>query len=211
MQKRTSRAITFAKLLLLCLTFILFAASCSESRNPGPTLGKSGTTQLDHDHDGFPHYVGDFKAKAIEGDSINHNVNSFTQGLEWSDNGDLLFESTGLKGESSLIKLDGSQEVARQDLDDRFFGEGLTEYQGQLYQLTLDGETVLVYDSETLEQTASYEYEGAGWGLCSTENHFVTSSGESQLTLRSLDDFTFVKNIDVTLNGDPQKLSLIHI
>src|SRR4051812_25966184 len=70
----------------------------------------------------------------------------FTQGLEWR--GDMLFESTGgIGGHSGLntIAPDGTVTKLRDDAT-RYFGEGLTILNDEIYQLTWQEHDVLVYD-----------------------------------------------------------------
>ena len=65
-----------------------------------------------------------------------HDPTAFTQGLEVLDD-DLLLESTGLRGQSSIriIDRDDGSVERREPLDDTHFGEGLT---------TVDGVVVLI-------------------------------------------------------------------
>ncbi|MDA7571027.1 glutaminyl-peptide cyclotransferase, partial [Flavobacteriaceae bacterium] len=55
-----------------------------------------------------------------------HKTTSYTQGLEFD--GDLLFESTGLNGQSTLKTLDfkTGKVINDKPLDESYFGEGLT-------------------------------------------------------------------------------------
>src|SRR5262245_60299595 len=69
----------------------------------------------------------------------------FTQGLEWHDG--KLFESTGAIGDHSglnIIAPDGKVTNLRDD-GTRYFGEGLTIMDGELYQLTWNEHDVFVY------------------------------------------------------------------
>src|SRR5690554_2720729 len=65
-----------------------------------------------------------------------HDRNAFTQGLIWLDG--VLYESTGINGASSVrkVQLETGRVLQRQDLDNRYFGEGLTAWGSQLVQLT---------------------------------------------------------------------------
>src|SRR2546423_13844213 len=70
----------------------------------------------------------------------------FTQGLEWRDG--KLYESTGaIGGHSGLntIAPDGSVTTLRND-GTRYFGEGLTILNDEIYQLTWQERDVFVYD-----------------------------------------------------------------
>ena len=65
-----------------------------------------------------------------------HDDQAYTQGLIF--HGGYLYESTGLYGRSSLrkIKLETGEIVQQRPLDARYFAEGLTEWRGELLQLT---------------------------------------------------------------------------
>src|SRR5262245_65624818 len=65
-----------------------------------------------------------------------HDPQALTQGLIYT--GGFLYESTGRQGQSSVRKVDlkTGRVIQQRALDDRFLGEGLTEWRGQLIQLT---------------------------------------------------------------------------
>ena len=65
-----------------------------------------------------------------------HDPTAFTQGLIYLDG--FLFESTGLRGHSSLrkVQLKTGRVVQERRLDRAYFGEGLAALNGQLVQLT---------------------------------------------------------------------------
>src|ERR1043165_691970 len=70
----------------------------------------------------------------------------FTQGLEWRDG--KLFESTGAVGNHSglnTITPDGTVTRLRDD-GTRYFGEGLTILNDEIFQLTWQEHDVFVYD-----------------------------------------------------------------
>src|SRR6185503_15441737 len=70
----------------------------------------------------------------------------FTQGLEWRDG--KLFESTGAVGNHSglnTIAPDGTVMKLRDD-GTRYFGEGLTILNNEIFQLTWQEHDVFVYD-----------------------------------------------------------------
>src|SRR5262245_14960216 len=65
-----------------------------------------------------------------------HDPEALTQGLIY--NGGFLYESTGRQGHSSLrkVELKTGRVIEQRALDSGFVGEGLTEWRGQLIQLT---------------------------------------------------------------------------
>src|SRR5690606_38404664 len=90
--------------------------------------------------------------------SYPHDPSAFTQGLIFRDG--YLYESTGLNGRSSLRKVDlATGRVLRErSIAPQYFAEGLTDWGGELVQLTWRSNVGFVYDLETfaLQRTFSY-------------------------------------------------------
>src|SRR3954470_24897440 len=65
-----------------------------------------------------------------------HDPNAYTQGLIYVDG--FLYESTGITGKSSLrkVRLETGDVIQRVTVSPRDFGEGLTDWHGNLIQLT---------------------------------------------------------------------------
>ena len=72
-----------------------------------------------------------------------HDTKAYTQGLEFD--GETLYESTGLKGKSSLRKVNykTGELLENIPLDASYFGEGLTLLKDKIYQLTWQENTPL--------------------------------------------------------------------
>jgi len=84
-----------------------------------------------------------------------------------------------------------------------FFGEGLAYYQNNLIQLTWKRGLAQVYKLSDFSKVKRYTYQGEGWGITVSPKGFVMSDGGSYLTLRRFDDFSPVKKIRVTIEGEP--------
>ena len=74
-----------------------------------------------------------------------HDPTAYTQGLIYRD-GDL-YEGTGLYGQSSLRKVDLETGEVQQliELPEQYFGEGITELDGKIFQLTWKEQTGFIY------------------------------------------------------------------
>lgn len=118
-----------------------------------------------------------------------HDRDAFTQGLIWLDG--VLYESTGINGASSVrkVQLETGRVLQRQDLDNRYFGEGLTAWGSQLVQLTYRSGVGFVYDRASLRQRQTFRYAGEGWGLTHDGQRLIMSDGTA--VLRFLDPLTF--------------------
>ena len=118
-----------------------------------------------------------------------HDREAFTQGLLYRDG--VLFESTGLKGRSTLrkVRLETGQVLQTEKIDSRYFAEGLSDWGSRLVQLTWDTNVGFVYDLATFKQIRTFTYSGEGWGLTHDGRHLIMSDGSP--TLRFLDPETF--------------------
>ena len=111
--------------------------------------------------------------------SYPHDISSYTQGLEFYKGN--LYESTGQYGESKIRQVDyKSGDIVRNiDLNDTYFGEGLSVLNDKIYQLTWKEGRGLVYDINRFEQIETFNYGQSkeGWGLCNDGEKFYKSDG----------------------------------
>jgi len=110
-----------------------------------------------------------------------HDPNGFTQGLVFVDG--FLFEGTGLRGRSSLRKVDLATGTILQfrNLPAHFFGEGVTVYHNKVIQLTWRANLGFVYDKDTFQLLETFHYPTEGWGLTHDGKHLIMSDGTSIL------------------------------
>ncbi|MEX2600754.1 MAG: glutaminyl-peptide cyclotransferase [Balneolaceae bacterium] len=132
-----------------------------------------------------------------------HDPEAFTQGLIYLDG--YLYESTGRRGESTLRKVDiqTGEVVQKIDLEESYFGEGLTHWKDRLIQLTLHAETGFIYDLRSFEPTGSFTYPGEGWGITQNGEHLILSNGSDTLTFLDPDSFREVQRVSVHENNVP--------
>src|ERR1051325_10089665 len=114
-----------------------------------------------------------------------HDSKAFTQGLIFVDGH--LYESTGLNGHSSLRMIDlyTGHVMQKHDLPADTFGEGLTDWDSTLIQLTWTSHKAFVYDRFSFSLQRTMSFEGEGWGLTHDERQLILSDGTP--TLRFLD------------------------
>jgi glutamine cyclotransferase len=132
-----------------------------------------------------------------------HDPGAFTQGLQYLD--DVLYEGTGLNGQSSIrkVKLDTGAVLQKRDLAKEYFGEGITVWKSDLIQLTWQSNVAFVYDKTTFAPKGTFKYRGEGWGLTTDGTSLIMSDGTNEL--RILDPSTFAerRRIKVTAAGQP--------
>ncbi len=126
-----------------------------------------------------------------------HNRASFTQGLYYKNG--FLYEGTGQYGTSALLKveLNSGKIVTRIPIKDEYFGEGIAELNGQIFQLTWLNGLCLSYNAATMEPLKSYSYGSQGWGLTTDGKHLIMSDGSNMLTILNPNDFQQLCQIQV--------------
>ena len=137
-----------------------------------------------------------------------HDPRAFTQGLVFAD--DFLYEGTGLRGQSSLRKVDleTGNILQIRELPARFFGEGITIYGNRLIQLTWRARVGFVYDKETFQLLNKFNYPTEGWGITHDGNSLIMSDGTSVLHLLDPQNFTAVGRIEVhDMDGPVSRLN----
>lgn len=112
-----------------------------------------------------------------------HSSEAYTQGLEFYN--DTLYESTGEYGESGLrkVELETGRVLQEVQLDNNYFGEGLTILNDKVYQLTWQQGEGFIYDPVTLERTGNFAYNRSkeGWGLANDGERLYKSDGTEKI------------------------------
>jgi glutamine cyclotransferase len=133
-----------------------------------------------------------------------HDRDAYTQGLEYVGDG-ILYEGTGLNGRSSIrrVKLETGEILQKHDIAQQYFGEGITLWKGELFQLTWQSGVAFVYDQKTFAVKRTHEYVGEGWGLTHDASDLIMSDGTD--SIRFLDPATFRirRQLKVTAAGAP--------
>ncbi len=112
--------------------------------------------------------------------TLEHNPNAFTQGLVFDN--DKIIESTG--GDSSWIatyNIASGKYERKVTLDAAYFGEGITVFDGKLYQLTWKSKKGFVYDAATFKKIGEFAYNFEGWGITHDQQHLIISDGTDKL------------------------------
>ncbi len=128
-----------------------------------------------------------------------HDTSAFTQGLEFVDG--VLYEGTGLHGRSSIrkVRLETGEVLQKQEVAREYFGEGITVFRNDLFQLTWQSGVAFVYDRATFRPTRTFRYQGEGWGLTHDQTSLIMSDGTE--FLRFLDPASFAEKRRVRVTG----------
>jgi glutamine cyclotransferase len=135
-----------------------------------------------------------------------HDSHAYTQGLVYHDN--ILYESTGLKGESSIrkVRLETGEVIQSYTIEPNFFGEGIALWGDSLIQLTWQAHRGFVYDKNSFQKLGEFYYSTEGWGLTQDGNYLIMSDGTNHLYYLSPQTFAVVKTVEVYDNRGPVSL-----
>jgi glutamine cyclotransferase len=129
--------------------------------------------------------------------SYPHDRGAFTQGLIVRNG--VFYEGTGQVGQSTLrkVKIETGEVLQVKHLDAPYFGEGITEFKGSIFELTWRHGIGFVYDLKTFAQQRTFDYSGEGWGLTHDGTHLIMSDGSA--SLRFLDPATLRETRRITV------------
>lgn len=139
-----------------------------------------------------------------------HLASSYTQGLEF--NNGVLYEGTGQYGQSMVAEMNlstGAMSPSKHiELAGNYFGEGITIFGDNLYQLTWKEQKCFVYNKNTLQLIKDIPYTGEGWGLCNDGKSLIMSDGSERITFRNPATFSIERTIEVYDDQGPfQKIN----
>jgi glutamine cyclotransferase len=117
--------------------------------------------------------------------------------------GNTVWESTGLYGQSALVRYElGAADPERSAaLAPELFGEGICLAGDCLWQLTWQERVALRWDPRSLELLDIVPYNREGWGICLADDHVITSDGSSELVRRDPKTLQPIDIIRVRLSG----------
>jgi glutamine cyclotransferase len=169
------------KTILLTLALLIVLAAC-QPNNASPPSAATNPTPPPADQPPPQPDIPTFGYKIVN--TFPHDPQAFTQGLEFHDG--YLYEGTGLKGKSSLrrVELRTGRVVQIHRLPSEYFGEGITILGDKIFQLTWQNGVCFVYDRRTFRQIAQFRYDGEGWGLTNDGKHLIMSDGSEVITFR---------------------------
>lgn len=133
-----------------------------------------------------------------------HDRGSYTQGLFYHEG--FLYEGTGQRGESTLrkVKLENGETLSVKNLEQEYFGEGITYSKGKIIQLTWNSKKVFVVNPVTFDQEDTFEpntTNNQAWGITSVNNDLIISDGTNVLTVLDADNYSRKRIIEVYDNS----------
>jgi glutamine cyclotransferase len=137
-----------------------------------------------------------------------HDPGAFTEGLVFADG--VLYESTGLNGASSLRKVDLTTGDVLEivPIPTEYFAEGLTLFDGRLFQLTWQSHVGFIYDPGCFCRTGEFTYDSEGWGLTNDGQRLIMSDGTP--TIRFLDPNTLAVTGTISVHDGDQPIANVN-
>jgi len=130
-----------------------------------------------------------------------HSIDNFTEGL--LTYGGYLYEGTGQPGTSAIYKtfLKTGNAILKKDLDEKYFGEGITILKNRIFQLTYKTKIGFVYNLSDFTLIDTFQFASEeGWGLTTDGTYLIMSDGTSRLTWIDPDTYKPIKFISVADN-----------
>jgi glutamine cyclotransferase len=126
-----------------------------------------------------------------------HDPAAYTQGLVYDDG--VLYEGTGLWGQSTLRKVDLETGDILQSyaLPAQYFGEGITIWEDKIIQLTWKAGAGFVYDRKSFDLLDTFDYGTEGWGITHDGTNLIMSDGTATLHFWDPETFEEIKQVQV--------------
>jgi glutamine cyclotransferase len=124
-----------------------------------------------------------------------HSTDSYTEGFFYLDG--LFYEGIGLKGSSAILvtEPETGKVVQRRDLSPQFFGEGVVDWDHEIYEWTWQSHIGFVYDRFSLRPLRQFTYTGEGWGMTRSSTEIISSDGSATLRFRDPKTFKEVRHV----------------
>jgi glutamine cyclotransferase len=130
-----------------------------------------------------------------------HDPKAFTQGLVFYNG--FFYEGTGGRQRDSFhsslrkTEVESGKVLQKFDLAGEFFGEGITIFNGKIYQITWEEQTAFVYDLNDFKLLKQFHYTGEGWGLTHDDKNLIMSDGTHVIRFINPENFETVRTIAV--------------
>ncbi len=139
--------------------------------------------------------------------TLPHDTTSYVEGLEYHDG--FFYESAGDYRHSSLRKVEPStgKVVLKTDLEDKYFGEGMTVIGDKIIQITYREKTGFVYDRATLRKTSEFSYTTGreGWGLAFDGTRVLNTDGSNTIFFLDKNTYQKIGSLNVFDNKGPME------
>jgi glutaminyl-peptide cyclotransferase len=132
-----------------------------------------------------------------------HDPGAFTEGLVYTDG--VLYEGTGLRGESTLrrVDLETGKVLQLYSLPPNYFGEGITVWDDRIIQLTWQERTAFAYDKDSFALLHTFYRPTEGWGITHDGTRLIMSDGTATLYFLDPESLEEIGRVQVYDNQGP--------
>ncbi len=183
--------------LFLIIVFIMTALACNNSVSNTNKVTNSNTANTNtKPKTGATLYA----AEIVK--TLPHDPSAFTQGLV-VHNG-VFYEGTGGYKQSDdfssslrKVEIESGKVLQKFDLAAQYFGEGITIFNGKIYQITWQEGTAFVYDLNDFKLLKELRYTGEGWGLTHDGTHLIMTDSTHIIRFVNPETFETVRSVAV--------------
>ena len=200
MKKLYLTVIVIAAVALVVGSTLLVLLNQEPAQSPTPTSGPSPTPEPTPTPPPTATPTGETSPISYTYEVINvypHDSNAFTQGLAIDEG--VMYEGTGLTGESSLrrVDLETGDVLQIRELPSDLFGEGITVFDDKIIQLTWQSQIGFVYDKNSFDLLQNFSYSTQGWGITTDGTRLIMSDGSANLYFLNPETFEKTGQVEV--------------
>ena len=200
MKKLYLTVIVIAAVALVVGSTLLVLLNQEPAQSPTPTSGPSPTPEPTPTPTPTATPTGETSPISYTYEVINvypHDSNAFTQGLAIDEG--VMYEGTGLTGESSLrrVDLETGDVLQIYELPSNLFGEGITVFDDKIIQLTWQSQIGFVYDKSSFDLLQNFSYSTQGWGITTDGTRLIMSDGSANLYFLNPETFEKTGQVEV--------------
>ena len=200
MKKLYLTVIVIAAVALVVGSTLLVLLNQEPAQSPTPTSGPSPTPEPTPTPTPTATPTGETSPISYTYEVINvypHDSNAFTQGLVIDEG--VMYEGTGLTGESSLrrVDLETGDVLQIRELPSDLFGEGITVFDDKIIQLTWQSQIGFVYDKNSFDLLQNFSYSTQGWGITTDGTRLIMSDGSANLYFLNPETFEKTGQVEV--------------
>ena len=200
MKKLYLTVIVIAAVALVVGSTLLVLLNQEPAQSPTPTSGPSPTPEPTPTPPPTATPTGETSPISYTYEVINvypHDSNAFTQGLAIDEG--VMYEGTGLTGESSLrrVDLETGDVLQIYELPSNLFGEGITVFDDKIIQLTWQSQIGFVYDKSSFDLLQNFSYSTQGWGITTDGTRLIMSDGSANLYFLNPETFEKTGQVEV--------------
>ena len=186
--------------LFILIFFAIFALACkTEQPVNRPQINNNSVVNANNPANSpSPQTSGNIPVYTYEiVNTYKHDQRAFTEGLFYHDG--FLYESTGQEGKSNLrkVELETGKVLDQYNLPPDLFGEGISLFNGKIYQLTWRAEHGFVYDLNGFKLLSEFNYKGEGWGMTTDGKQLIMSDGTHVIRFIEPEKFETQRTITV--------------